>query len=141
MEQRWQQKRTAVNRTKHCTQSSEVFVSYFYKWHFEFRQELFTVQAACNVSVQCYQNLVFRNAWDTWVQIKVNCESPDLCGLTWAFPDFFLQAFFRGVGSCAAEGLWPSEVTHWVSHSARSFSDTFWKLNYTAEMVTICIRS
>lgn len=65
MEQRWQQKRTAVNPTKHCTQSSEVFVSYFYKWHFEFRQELLSVRAACNVSVQCYQNLVFSNAWET----------------------------------------------------------------------------
>lgn len=140
MEQRWQQKRTAVNPTRHCTQSSEVFVSYFYKWHFEFRQELLTVQAACNVSVQCYQNLVFSNAWEMWERIKVSCESPDLCGLTRAFPEY--QWFFGGVGSCAAEGLWPlSEVTHWVSHSARSLSDTFWKLNHTAEMVTICIRS
>lgn len=67
---------------------------------FWFRQELLTVQAACNVSVQCYQSLVFRNAWETWEQIKVSCEAPDLCGLTWVLPGY--QCFFwRGRKLCS----------------------------------------
>lgn len=45
MDQRWKQ--TAVNRTKGYTQRSEVFVSYFYQRHFEFRQESLTIQPAC----------------------------------------------------------------------------------------------